>query len=697
MATRKWGPERLVNTGPAGSQMNSAVAGLTGGGHVVVWEDQSAADTAIRGQRYDALGNRLGGEFLIATNVNSDQLLPSVTGLADGGFYVTWTFDFDSTGNNDIFGAIYNANGGFVRHQPAIFAVGADTDSAVARLGTGAVVAWVDPDATAGDIVFRVFDAVGNAGGLLTANTTTASSQLAPALAASPDASRFAIVWGSTTDGFDFTVRGRVFNANGTEDAAEFAVGDAGSLVTGQPVVAWLSTQRFVVAWNDGLGGPTKAKIFGFNNSAGGVVIPVSGEILVNATGASAHEPQIAALPGGGFVVAWTDGSGVGGDDDNSMIKLQAFDATGGRIGSEIVVNTTTIDDQQKPSISALADGRVVVSWTDESSGNADIRSQIIDPRDGLVTGASGNDTLYGHDAVADEISGFAGNDVLHGLGGADQIHGGEGNDIANGDRGDDTLFGDAGVDTLRGDLGDDELFGGEGNDALAGAAGADLHDGGAGVDTADYLASPTGVTVALDGSLTATGFAVGDTFVSVEVLRGSNAAASGDRLRGDAASNTLYGFAGNDILEGGLGNDNLAGHEGADTLVGGDGGDALTGGIGADALTGGLGNDYFKYIAQNEAGDTVADFSSSAAGNNDTFYLENAAFGGLPVGGLTAAQFQSSTANVAANSSVRFFYETDTRILRFDQDGSAAAFAPVVIATLQAGATMVIGDILLY
>jgi Ca2+-binding RTX toxin-like protein len=184
---------------------------------------------------------------------------------------------------------------------------------------------------------------------------------------------------------------------------------------------------------------------------------------------------------------------------------------------------------------------------------------------------------------------------------------------------------------------------------------------------------------VALDASLAGTGDASGDTFVGVDDVRGANVSGAGDTIRGNSGGNSLTGFAGNDNLNGRAGNDKL------------------TGGLGADTLTGELGNDQFIYNATGEGGDTVSDFSSNTAGNNDVFRFKGSAFGGLPAGSITAAQFQSSTAATASTADVRFFYETDTRILRFDADGSGAGSAPIVIATLQSGATFTIDDISIF
>ena len=673
MPTRKWGSEILVNTTVAGDQTNSKITVLAGGGFVVVWQDDRSADSAILAQLYDAVGNRIGGELTLAAAAGIDFVLPDVTALADGSFYFTATQLVGA--DNYIVGAVYDASGAVVRAQHVVFAFGQDTNSDVARLGTGSVVTWEDPNGVNTDILFRIFDAAGTGGAVLSANTATAAAQQDPSAAAAPDAATFAIVWDSN---FDFTIRGRLFTAAGAEFAPEFLIA-TGSQAASDPAVVWLNNEEFAVVWRDvnsfnAGSNQIKVKIF---DGQSATPTALTGNILVNSTMADYQQnPQITALPNGGFVVSWEDNSGVGGDSDFA-IRLQAFDGAGGKIGGEFLVNTTTTNYQFGPSITALADGRVVVSWTDASSGNQDIRMQIIDPRDGIVTGTGGADILYGHDSVGDEISGFAGDDTLFGLRGNDSLYGGDGKDTAFGAAGDDVAYGGAGNDDLRGGVGDDDLFGEDSNDVLIGGAGADILNGGAGIDTASYVGAKLGVTVSLNGTLVATGDADGDVLVLIENLTGSNLAASGDTLRGNTLANILSGLAGNDSLNGGSGND------------------TLIGGLGADTLTGGLGNDSFQYSALADAGDIITDFSSAAAGNNDAFKFKGSAFGGLAAGSILANQFQSSTSASAGTTDVRFYYETDTGILRYDADGSNAG-AATIIATLQAGATMTLSDILI-
>ncbi len=159
-----------------------------------------------------------------------------------------------------------------------------------------------------------------------------------------------------------------------------------------------------------------------------------------------------------------------------------------------------------------------------------------------------------------------------------------------------------------------------------------------------------------------------------------------GDVIRGSYFNDILNGFGGNDEINGG---------RRQDMLDGGNGDDRLIGGAGSDTMTGGAGNDAFRYEARNQAPDSITDFSSSAANNDDYFEFAAADFGGLPTGILDAARFQSSDAATAQSADVRFFFETDTGILRYDEDGQGGK-AAMIIATLQPGATMTFDDIFL-
>jgi len=162
-------------------------------------------------------------------------------------------------------------------------------------------------------------------------------------------------------------------------------------------------------------------------------------------------------------------------------------------------------------------------------------------------------------------------------------------------------------------------LIGGDGNDWLRGGDGADQLIGGDGLDLVDYFRSTFGVVIDLLMGTAEGGFANGDTFSSIERIRGSS---FDDELTGDDGVNLLRGGDGSDIVNGGIGNDLLYGEEGGDTLIGGDGSDWLRGGDGADQLMGGEGMDWADYF-ESTLGVVVNLLTETAAGGTaegDTF-----------------------------------------------------------------------------
>ncbi|MEM7428647.1 MAG: calcium-binding protein [Pseudomonadota bacterium] len=174
---------------------------------------------------------------------------------------------------------------------------------------------------------------------------------------------------------------------------------------------------------------------------------------------------------------------------------------------------------------------------------------------------------------------------------------------------GDDTLIGTGGDDNLDGMAGNDTLDGGDGNDVLVGGAGADTLIGGSGTDEASYVSATAGVFVHLGHSAINTGDAAGDTFSSIENLRGSD---FDDTLIGDTASNTIFGGAGNDELTGAGGSDTLYGEAGNDSIYGGSEIDTIHGGAGDDIIFGYegddvlIGNDGENYIIGGSGNDTI-------------------------------------------------------------------------------------------
>jgi len=195
---------------------------------------------------------------------------------------------------------------------------------------------------------------------------------------------------------------------------------------------------------------------------------------------------------------------------------------------------------------------------------------------------------LYNRGDILGVVDLYAGNDRLINRGTIhDDVFMGDGNDF---------------VDNRGGQVEGTIDLGSGANTFMPGAS-IETVVGGAGIDTLDFSHS-SGVRLALDGSVIATGWAADDTYTGFENITGSNT--GNDTLIGDGGANELHGGGGNDILVG------LAG---ADTLLGGAGADTLTGGLGVDALSGGAGADKFMFAGTDLVG------SSEAAGNFDVIY----------------------------------------------------------------------------
>ncbi|MBC7185267.1 MAG: hypothetical protein H5U30_17060, partial [Marinobacter sp.] len=107
--------ERQINSFVEGEQREPSVASLADGGYVVVWEsdNEDGSGYGIFAQRYTAEGVITGPAFIVNSQVFGDQIDAQVTGLAGGGFVVSWT---DQVSNADgsswgIFAQRFGADG----------------------------------------------------------------------------------------------------------------------------------------------------------------------------------------------------------------------------------------------------------------------------------------------------------------------------------------------------------------------------------------------------------------------------------------------------------------------------------------------------------------------------------------------------------------------------------------------------------
>jgi Ca2+-binding RTX toxin-like protein len=175
-------------------------------------------------------------------------------------------------------------------------------------------------------------------------------------------------------------------------------------------------------------------------------------------------------------------------------------------------------------------------------------------------------------------------------------LHGGPGADLLIGDSYAENFYSglmpyQIFLGVTEGAAANDTVYANGGNDAIYGSEGADLLDGGDGIDVLSYYTATIAVMVDLASPANNTGYAAGDTLISIERLGGSS---HNDTLVGDSGDNYFDGDNGRDALAGEQGNDTVDGGGDNDTISGGDGNDSLVGGfgLGGDSILGGAGND---------------------------------------------------------------------------------------------------------
>ncbi len=252
--------EFQINTHVALDQEFSAIAALDDGGFIVAWEsvDQEAEGSkdGIYAQRFDAGGVPVGGEFLVNTEIDSWQSKASITGLPDGGFVITWMSFLQEGGipeSHGIYGQRYDASGTPVGGE---FHINTYTDNIqgspdIVRLANGNfLVTWysVGNDGSSEGVFAQLFGTDGaTIGGEFQVNTFTDFSQHAPEITALPDGG-FVVVWVS---GFPFPggIYAQRFSADGEMVGAETHISTSEGRHYNDPAITVLEDGGFVISW----------------------------------------------------------------------------------------------------------------------------------------------------------------------------------------------------------------------------------------------------------------------------------------------------------------------------------------------------------------------------------------------------------------------------------------------------------------
>lgn len=179
----------------------------------------------------------------------------------------------------------------------------------------------------------------------------------------------FFISWESEDqDGSDYGIYGQFFDSNGNKKGAEVQISGTSLNSQTDPNISKLENGGVVVSWSsygqDGNRSGIYARIFDGSGN------PQGNEFSVNTeTAYDEKRPSITGLTGGGFVITWTGAS-------HADVFAQIFDASGNRIGSELIISTNYLDDSS--TVLALNDGGFFLAW-EKAQNYGDLVGQKFD------------------------------------------------------------------------------------------------------------------------------------------------------------------------------------------------------------------------------------------------------------------------------------------------------------------------------
>lgn len=320
---------------------------------------------------FDGSGNALTGNILCNTAITVGvQDEGEIACATDGRFLVAWSERSGADGDEmGIYGRIFNSSGtpitGAEFRIPEVWQDSQWRPLIASRPAGGWVVAWSGDDD--GDPIFRLLDTSGTfLTGDIHVDTIGNGGQtdLAPAIA--PDGTMFMVFvdYSGSGTGSGTNLFGRLFDEDGIplspqENQLTLNISGGGNYSAfdqREPRVAADGLGRFIVVWESAtdLAG-TDWNIFARRFGPAG--FPLGDPFQVNSN-SSGHqrESRVAADPDGNFVITWTDWSG-----GNADIRARRYDNLAQPVGAEFTVNATTAGTQRRPSLAMDALGEKII------------------------------------------------------------------------------------------------------------------------------------------------------------------------------------------------------------------------------------------------------------------------------------------------------------------------------------------------
>jgi hypothetical protein len=267
----KQGGEFKINTTCANHQQSARVVGLANGGFVVVWEslNQDGQGYGIYGQRYDGKGIKLGGEFQVNSISRGEQKEVAVASLKDGGYLVSWQGYEPNAKDWDIYAQRYNAQGQRIGGQFRVNSLRVSHQTNASCIGLtdgGYVVVWqsLNQSGFGWNIYAKRYDAQGKViRSDFRVNSHIKNHQELPRVASLNDGS-FVVVWQSDKqDGSGYGLYGKRYDAETVAQGEEFQINSYSQGHQKAAAIASLSDNRFVAVWESQIKASTSYGVYG--------------------------------------------------------------------------------------------------------------------------------------------------------------------------------------------------------------------------------------------------------------------------------------------------------------------------------------------------------------------------------------------------------------------------------------------------
>lgn len=321
---------------------------------------------------------------------------PSIATNEDGATLAAWS------DGGTLFAVVVDAAGAATAlTETTITDVNVPSTPAVAALPGGRfIVAWTENTMTAGQFAVKavwlddtgrpVTNPVSASTAPYLVSGTLLTQKSPPALAALGDQAEHAVVWKSGS-----TLRGRFYNPTGMPRAGDVSLGNFNTDELGEPQIASLAPDLAVLFARRTTGGDADEGQLVLRR-----VTNTGARTGVDAILTRQLDPRpmgLATRADGAIAVAW-EACMADSDDSACGVRFQVFRPSLAAVGEAVLANTTTENTQIEPSVAALPGGAFVAAWSDGSQAAPDtdgfgIRARVIYPPYDDATGLGGRCT----------------------------------------------------------------------------------------------------------------------------------------------------------------------------------------------------------------------------------------------------------------------------------------------------------------